>query len=98
MKLLLVRYGNTCLRLFVIITRFTLFTEISILLIIMLIIGVLHFTSIPFLLVRYGNACLRLFVVLLQDIHCLQRSYHNVDNWGIKLYRHTYFHIWQSFC
>ena len=34
---------------------------------------------------RYINACLRLFVVILQDLHCLQRFYHNVDHWGIKL-------------
>ena len=32
---------------------------------------------------RYRNACLRLFVVVLQDLHCLQRSYHNVDHWCI---------------
>ena len=38
------------------------------------------------LLVRYSNPCLRLFVVILQDLHCLQRFYHNVDHWGIKLY------------
>ena len=38
------------------------------------------------LLVRYGNACLRLFVVILQDLHCLQRSYRNVDHWCITLY------------
>ena len=63
----------------------------------MLIIEVLSFPSYPFphlgklLLVRYN--CLRLFVVLLQDLHCLQRFYHNVDHWGIKLYYHTKFHI-----
>ena len=38
------------------------------------------------LLVRYNNACLRLFVVILQDLHCLHRSYHNVDHWCITLY------------
>ena len=27
---------------------------------------------------RYSNPCLRLFVVILQDLHCLQRFYHNV--------------------
>ena len=32
------------------------------------------------LLVRYSNACQRLFVVILQDLHCLHRSYHNVDH------------------
>ena len=35
---------------------------------------------------RYSNPCLRLFVVILQDLHCLQRFYHNVDHCGIKLY------------
>ena len=30
---------------------------------------------------RYSNACLRLFVVVLQDLHCLQRFYHNIDHW-----------------
>ena len=30
---------------------------------------------------RYSNACLRLFVVLLQDLHCLQGCYHNIDHW-----------------
>ena len=39
---------------------------------------------------RYSNPCLRLFVVILQDLHCLQRSYHNVDHWGIKLYYVSY--------
>ena len=39
---------------------------------------------------RYRNACLRLFVVVLQDSHCLQRFYHNVDHWCIH---HTTFHI-----
>ena len=34
---------------------------------------------------RYSNPCLRLFVVILQDLHCLQRFYHNVDHLGIKL-------------
>ena len=34
---------------------------------------------------RYSNACLRLFVVVLQNLHCLQRSYHNVDHWCITL-------------
>ena len=39
------------------------------------------------------NACLKLFVVILQDLHCLQRFYHNVDHWGIKLYKtHIYSH------
>ena len=59
----------------------------------MLIIEVLSFTITPistFRGVRYRNACLRLFVVLLQDLHCLQRFYHNVDHWGIKLYYHTH--------
>ena len=46
---------------------------------------------------RHRNACLRLFVVLLQDLHCLQRFYHNVDHWGIKLYYHTKFHISRAF-
>ena len=41
------------------------------------------------LLVRYGNTCLRLFVVILQDLHGLQRCYHNVDHWCITLYQHT---------
>ena len=41
---------------------------------------------------RYSNDCLRLFVVILQDLHCLHRPYHNVDDWGIKLYHHTNFH------
>ena len=35
---------------------------------------------------RYSNVCLRLF---LQDLHGLQRFYHNVDFWGIRLYHHT---------
>ena len=60
----------------------------------MLIFGVLSFNITPFsllevLLVRYSNACLRLFVVVLQDLHCLQRFYHNVDHWGITLYHHN---------
>ena len=42
---------------------------------------------------RYSNACLRLFVVVLQDLHCLQRFYHNVDHWHITLYHHTNFDI-----
>ena len=42
---------------------------------------------------RYSNACLRIFVVILQDLHCLQRSYHNFDHWGIRLYHHTNFNI-----
>ena len=45
------------------------------------------------LLVRYSNPCLRLFVAILQDLHCLQRFYHNVDHWGIELYYHKTFHI-----
>ena len=36
---------------------------------------------------RYSNACLRLFVVVLQDLHCLQRSYYSVDHWCIRLYQ-----------
>ena len=36
------------------------------------------------LLVKYSNACLRLLVVILQDLHCLHRSYHNVDRWGLS--------------
>ena len=40
------------------------------------------------LLVRYSNASLRLFVVILQDLHCLHRSYHNVDHWD-KALPHT---------
>ena len=52
----------------------------------MLIFGVLSFTIIQIFLfseafVTYSNTCLRLFVVILQDLHCLQRSYHNVDQW-----------------
>ena len=76
-----------------------LYYKIYIDLIITLIIGALHFTSIPIstfsgaLLVRYGIVCLRLFVVILQDLHCLHRSYHNVDHCGIKLYHHINFHI-----
>ena len=31
---------------------------------------------IKLLLVRYGIACLKLLVVILQDLHCLHRSYH----------------------
>ena len=38
---------------------------------------------------RYSIPCLRLFVVLLQDLHCLQRFYHNVDHRHITLY-HPY--------
>ena len=34
---------------------------------------------------RYSIPCLRLFVVLLQDLHCLQRFYHNVDHRHITL-------------
>ena len=68
-----------------------------------LIFGVLSSTITPIsllelLLVRYSNACLRLFVVVLQDLHCLQRSYHNVDDWCIMLYHHINFHIYWSFC
>ena len=65
----------------------------------MLIIGVLHFTIIPILtfsgafISEIQNPCLRLFVVILQDLHCLQRFYHNDDHWRIKLYNHTKFHI-----
>ena len=44
------------------------------------------------LLVRYRNPCLSLFVIL-QDLHCLQRFYHNIHHWRIKLYYHTRFHI-----
>ena len=64
----------------------------------MLIFGVLSFTIIPLsiftgaLLVKYSNACLRLFVVILQDLHCLQIFYHNVDHLYITLYHHTNFH------
>ena len=47
----------------------------------------MHYTLLayqfPHLLVRYGIACLRLFVVVLQDLHCLHRSYHN--HWCIIL-------------
>ena len=63
-----------------------------------LIIGVLHFI-IPIstfngaFVSEYDDACVRLFVVILQDLHCLQRFYHNVDHRGIKLYYHTKFHI-----
>ena len=39
---------------------------------------------------RYSIPCLRLFVVLLQDLHCLQRFYHNVDHRHITLYHHTF--------
>ena len=66
-----------------------------------LIFGVLSSTIthlLELLLVRYSNACLRLFVVVLQDLHCLQRSYHNVDHWCITLYHHINFHIYWSFC
>ena len=60
----------------------------------MLIFRALSFTTIPhlleLLLVRYSNACLRRFVVVLQDLHCLQRSYH-VDHWCITLYHHATF-------
>ena len=31
-------------------------------------------------------------------LQVLQRFYHNVDLWGIKLYHHTNFHIYWSFC
>ena len=54
----------------------------------MLIFGLISFTTISIsllvklLLVRYSIACLRLFVVILQDLHCLQRFYHNSDHWG----------------
>ena len=34
---------------------------------------------------KYKNTCLRLFVVILRDLHCLQRSYHNVDHLYITL-------------
>ena len=71
----------------------------------MLIFWVLSFAIIPistfigaFVIVKYSNACLRLFVVILQDLHCLQRSYHNVDRLYITLYHHTNFHIYWSFC
>ena len=39
-----------------------------------------HAHLVKLLLVRYSNACLRLFVVILPDLHCLHRSYHNVDH------------------
>ena len=45
------------------------------------------------LLVKYSNACLRLYVVILQDLHCLQRLYHNIDHWCITLYHRTNFQI-----
>ena len=84
-KLLLVRYSNTCLRLFY--TRFTLFTEIS-----SQRWSFVYYTLpsyqfphlVELLLVIYSNACLRLFIVILQDLHCLQRSYHNVDHGGLS--------------
>ena len=65
----------------------------------MLIIEVLSFSIIPFSTFREAivseiQKCLtEAIVVLLQDLHCLQRFYHNVDHWGIKLYYHTKFHI-----
>ena len=31
-------------------------------------------------------------VIHISFLHCLQRFYHNIDHWGIKLYRHTNFH------
>ena len=37
---------------------------------------------------RYSNAFLKLFG---QDLHCLQRFYHNVDHWCISLYHHANF-------
>ena len=45
---------------------------------------------VKLLLVRYSIACLRLFVVIL---HCLQRFYHKVDHWGIKLHYYTNFDL-----
>ena len=62
----------------------------------LLIFGVLSSTITPistFSGAFVSNACLRLFVVVLQDLHCLQRSYHNVDHYCITLYHHTNFHI-----
>ena len=63
-----------------------------------LIIGVLSSTITPistfsgaFVSEIDNNPCLRLFVVILQDLHCLQRFYHNVDHWGIELYYHKNF-------
>ena len=45
---------------------------------------------VKLLLVRYSIACLRLFVVIL---HCLQRFYHKVNHWGIKLHYYTNFDL-----
>ena len=42
---------------------------------------------------RYRNACLRLFVVVLQDLHCLQGSYHNVYHWCITLSSYQFPHL-----
>ena len=51
---------------------------------------------VKLLLVRYSIACLRLFVVIL---YCLQRFYHKVDHWGIKLHYYTNFdlHCYRDF-
>ena len=97
MKLLLVRYGNACLRLFVVILQDLHCLQRS-----YHNVGSLVYYTLPayqfphlveLLLVRYSIACLRLSVVILQDLHCLHRSYHNIDHWGIKLYHQTNFHI-----
>ena len=78
------------------ITRFTLFTEI-----LSQLLSLVYYTlpSYQFsqlverFLVIYRNACLSLFVVVIQDLHCLQIFYRNIDHWGIELYHHTKCHI-----
>ena len=57
----------------------------------MLIIGVLSFNITPIstfrgAIVREIQKCLPEAICLLQDLHCLQRFYHNIDHWDIKLY------------
>ena len=63
----------------------------------MMIIGVLSFTITP-ISTFSGAFVSEVYTVMLaqgyflQDLHGLQRFYHNIDHWGIKLYHHTNFH------
>ena len=97
-ELLLVKYTNACLRLFVFILQdlhcsHRFYRNVDHLYITLLLSSYQFSHLVELLLVRYRKACLRLFVVILQDLHCLHRSYHNVDHWSITLYHHTNFHI-----
>ena len=59
-----------------------------------LIIGVLSFTITP--ISTFSGAFVRVMLACsyyVQYLHGLQRFYHNVDHWGIKLSYKTNFHI-----